>query len=1067
MRELAEFSTWHSGESTASAKRSAGFGTAEVIPNEGLTSSSSGKMPAMSLKATDPAIKAYHAELQVYADHDAAHEGATETAFSRLLAVTAKPHGWTLIPKKGFKVGGKHIVPDGTLQDGNFLRRGYWEAKDTDDDLEVEITKKRKKGYPIANTIFEDTQRAVLYQNGAEAERYDLTKPQAVADLLNRFFSHLEPEHDNFETAIDDFKGRVPELAQGLLGKIGEAHEGNPKFQQAFDGFYSLCQTALNPNIRREAVDEMLIQHLLTERLFRKIFHDEEFTRRNVIAAEVETVIAALVGKSFSRAEFLKSLDKFYKAIERAAETIDDFADKQHFLNTVYERFFQGYSVKTADTHGIVYTPQPIVDFMCASVEEVLKDEFGLSLGSEEVTILDPCAGTGNFLVNLLRRVSKKDLPDLYNGRLFANEVMLLPYYIAALNIEHAYGELKGEYEPFEGLCFVDTLDMVVSGQEALPGFSRGNAVRLEKQRDAKVTVVIGNPPYNVGQLNENDNNKNRKYEALDKSIKATYAKASAATSVSKLNDPYVKFFRWATHRLNGRDGVVCFVTNNSFVDQIAFDGMRKHLLADFTCVYHLHLEGNVRQNPKLSGTQYNVFGIQVGVGITIAVKSAKHADRRLLFYRIDKRLRRYEKLKWLTVHGTMGQVPWSPLIPDRKGNWLIPKNSRAFAKFIPVGSKDGKAALAGRAEVLFKEYTLGIATHRDSVVYGFNKRELGVRVELFAEAYNSEVDRFHRHGRKADPETFAWSKRVVWDRDLKRDVVRKNYAVFDAGRIRKSLYRPFAPRWLYFDRRLNAEIYSIEKFYPNAASESENRTIVLSDIGCRSAQPAALCSNGITDLHLCATLDGHQCFPFYAYDLDGTNRRENITDWALKQYREEYQSKKLTKWDIFHYVYGLLHHPGYRAKFGDNLKKSLPRIPFAPDFWAFADAGKKLADLHLNYEEHEPFDLKFVTTPGVPLSYRVEKMKLGADKTSLKVNESLTLAGIPPEVFEYRLGNRSALDWVIDQYRATEDSRSGIVSDPNREDDPEYIVKLVGRVVAVSVETVKLVKSLPVEFGG
>jgi predicted helicase len=337
----------------------------------------------------------------------AAHEGATETAFSRLLADTAKSIGWKLIPKQPMKVGSKTIFPDGTLRDAYNLSRGYWEAKDTGDDLAVEIKKKIVKKYPLTNTIFEDTQTAVLDQHNVRVtDEFDLTEPQLVADLLNAFFAYAEPNIEGFQQAVDEFKERVPELAEGLNKKIKDAHDKNKKFQTAFDGFFSLCQTALNPNIRRDAVDEMLVQHLLTERLFRKIFHDDEFTRRNVIASEVETVIDALVSKSFSRDDFLKSLDKFYKAIENAAETIEAFEDKQHFLNTVYERFFQGYSVKVADTHGIVYTPQPIVDFMCASVEEVLKKEFGLTLGSPEVTILD----SGNALSSSLLTV-RTDYP--------------------------------------------------------------------------------------------------------------------------------------------------------------------------------------------------------------------------------------------------------------------------------------------------------------------------------------------------------------------------------------------------------------------------------------------------------------------------------------------------------------------------------------------------------------------------------------------------------------------------------------------------------------------------------
>ena len=459
-------------------------------------------MTAHSIKPVHAAIKTYHAALKTYADHGAAHEGATETAFSRLLADTAKVVGWTLIPKQPMKVGGKTIYPDGTLRDPYNLPRGYWEAKDTSDDLEVEIKKKVAKKYPLTNIVFEDTRTAVLYQHNVRAGEFDLTLPQQVADLLTAFYSFAEPDIQGFQQAVDEFKERVPELAEGLNAKIKEAHEKNKKFQAAFDGFFGLCQTALNPNIRRDAVDEMLVQHLLTERLFRKIFHDDEFTRRNVIASEVETVIDALVSKSFSRDDFLKSLDKFYKAIENAAETIDAFEDKQHFLNTVYERFFQGYSVKVADTHGIVYTPQPIVDFMCASVEEVLKKEFGLTLGSPEVTILDPCTGTGNFVVNLLRRVPATELEKVYKERLFANEVMLLPYYIAALNIEHAYYERTGSYEAFEGLCFVDTLDL--AKDRMVPLFAERNLERVVRQQAAKITVIIGNPPYNTRQLDEN-----------------------------------------------------------------------------------------------------------------------------------------------------------------------------------------------------------------------------------------------------------------------------------------------------------------------------------------------------------------------------------------------------------------------------------------------------------------------------------------------------------------------------------------------------------------------------------
>jgi hypothetical protein len=369
-------------------------------------------MSAAAIKASHKAILAYYEQLHAYDAQSVGHELALKTAFQTLLAETAKPHHWNLVPELSLKVRGKTIRPDGTLRDDEWqLPRGFWEAKDTDDDLDAEIRKKIGRGYPLLNTIFEDTRQGVLFQNGTEVGRADLRNPDELADLLNRFYDHTERDYEGFEQAVTEFQERIPHLAKGLLAKIEAAHENIPKFQAAFDSLLELCRSALNPNIRVAAVDEMLVQHLLTERLFRTVFDNADFIKRNVIAAEIETVIEALVSKSFNRAEFLKSLDPFYKAIESAARTIEDFSEKQHFLNSVYERFFQGYSVKVADTHGIVYTPQAIVDFMCASVEEVLRTEFGRGLGSEGVHILDPCTGTGNFIVNLLRRIEPRDLP--------------------------------------------------------------------------------------------------------------------------------------------------------------------------------------------------------------------------------------------------------------------------------------------------------------------------------------------------------------------------------------------------------------------------------------------------------------------------------------------------------------------------------------------------------------------------------------------------------------------------------------------------------------------------------
>lgn len=1014
-----------------------------------------------TLKPAHSIVKNYYATLRELRSQDVEHELGLRRAFENLLAESARPRGWTLVGELSTESRGRTVIPDGTIRDRFNVPRGYWEAKDTRDDLEAEIRKKIERGYPTTNIIFEDTRQAVLYQDKREVLRVDLGKPEGLCDVVNRFHGHVEPEIETFEKAVAEFKDRVPNLGRGLKEIIEAAHNDNPAFREAFGQFLELCRKALNPSLSEAAVDEMLIQHLLTERLFRTVFSDSDFTRRNVIAAQVERVIDALVSQSFSRDDYLRTLDTFYAAIEGAARNLPDFSDKQHFLNTVYEQFFQGYSVKVADTHGIVYTPQPIVDFMCASVEEVLKAEFGLSLSSPEVVILDPCTGTGNFIVNLMRRVSKRDLPRVYKEQLFANEVMLLPYYIAALNIEHAYYELTGKYEPFEGLCFVDTLDLAEAKQAGFEFMTEKNTERVQREKRAKVTVVIGNPPYNMGQQNENDNNKNRVYKAIDKRIRETYARDSSATLKTKLYDPYVRFFRWAVDRVCDNSGIICFVSNNSFVDQQAFDGVQKHFLSDFESIYHVDLHGNVRKNPKLSGTTHNVFGIQVGVGITLAVTNRKGSRHRLHYCRVGEYLRREEKLRWLSGRCNVRSIEWEHTLED---HWLRDENAELFAAFLPVASRQAKASAVG-ADAIFRVYSPGVSTNRDAVVYDFHKARLEKRIRQFCEHYNAEVDRYRRAGRPARLDDFLDYSTIKWSRDLKQDLVRGVSARLSTSKFRVSLYRPFTTKHHYFADVLNDSPGLLRHFFPKGKAK-HNRIIVTSDLAYRSQQPNCLVSNRITDLHLCATVDGHQCFPFYTYNADGTNRRENITDWALDKFRSRYNDPSITKWDIFYYAYGVLHHPGYREKFADNLKRELPRIPLAPDFRSFSGAGQELARLHLGYEKLDPHPLEFIENPDRPLSYVVaDKMRLNKTKTELKVNPSLTLRGIPEKCFEYRLGNRSALDWVISQYRVTEHKRSGIKSDPNRPDDPEYIVRLVGQVIKVSLETVRIVQNLPAQY--
>ena len=1021
-------------------------------------------MPTLNLKPTHKPVKAYYESLDQFDRLRITHETAVRSAFQSLLESCGKQFGWTLIPEHPMSLNrNKRIVVDGALIDDFRLTHGYWEAKDIHDDLPTEVQHKFESGYPRDNILFQTPQRAILWQNDRQVLDADLTDPKQLIETLQTFFAHRPQEYAEWEDAVAQFKDIVPDIGNGLADLIQKERETNRRFTSAFADFLEKCRLSINPNLSEAAVEEMLIQHLLTERIFRTVFDNPDFTRRNVIANEIEKVIDALTSQSFSRHVFLESLDRFYVAIERTAETINDFSQKQHFLNTVYEQFFQGFSVNIADTHGIVYTPQPIVDFMVKSVEHILQTEFDRSLSDGGVHIIDPFVGTGNFIVRIMREIRKTALEYKYTSSLHCNEVMLLPYYIASMNIEHEFYEATGHYLPFDGICLVDTFELAESQQMAL--FTEKNAERVERQKETPMFVVIGNPPYNAGQINENDNNKNRKYVTMDARVRETYSQDSKASNKNALSDPYVKAIRWASDRI-GDGGVVAFVTNNGFLDGIAFDGMRKHLAEDFTKIYHIDLKGNARTSGERRRKEGgNVFDdqIRVGVGISFFIKKAepKSEATEVWIYSIDDYLKARDKQKILTRFGDYTNISMKQAAIDAKDTWLTEGLHAEFETFIPLGTKEAKSAKSETDDMIFKTYSRGIVTCRDAWAYNFNRNVLTENMRRTVQTYNAQIDRWQRREKRStnvDDFVSYNEKKISWSRDLKLDLKRGKRAEYAEYKVRDSLRRPFTKTHLFFDRILNEEVYVFPSIFPTPETEVENRAICLTAIGNKKAFHC-LMTQQVPDLHL--TGDS-QCFPFYTYDEDGNNRRENITDWALEQFRGYYEDDAITKWDIFHYVYGLLYHPDYRERYQANLKRELPRIPFTPEFWRFAKAGQRLSEIHVGYEDMPEYRLEFIETPDMPLDWRVEKMRFSKDKTQIVYNDFLTLDGIPPKALAYRLGNRSALEWIIDQYRVKEDKRSGIIKDPNREDDPQYIVKLIGKVITVSLETVKIVEGLP-----
>ena len=1021
-------------------------------------------MPTLNLKPSHKAIRDYYATLQQYAQHDITHEGAVSNPFAFLLDACAKQADATLVPQYPMRTpAGNRIVLDGVILDAYRIPFAYWEAKDMDDNLYRAVQEKRDAGYPFDNILFQNPQRGILYQNGEKVFDVDITEPTHLIAALQHLFAAPPAALENWHAAVAEFKEMVLALGRRLAELIDEQHETNPQFVTAFTDFYQQCRAAINPNLSVAAVEEMLIQHLLTERIFRTVFDNPDFTRRNIIAREIENVIEVLIRNAFSRDAFLKPLNPFYIAIENAATLCKDFSQKQQFLNTVYEQFFQGFSVEVADTHGIVYTPQPIVDFMVNSVAHILETEFDRSLSDTGVHIIDPFVGTGNFIVRLMQDIRATTLAEKYHNELHCNEILLLPYYIASLNIEHEFFQRTQTYRPFEGIALADTFELLEEQQARL--FTQENTERVDRQKAADMFVVIGNPPYNIHQANENDNNKNRKYQVMDALLRETYSQDSKATNKNALSDPYVKAILWASKRI-GKEGVVAVVTNNGFLDGIAFDGMRKHLAQDFTKIYHIDLKGNARTSGERRRKEGgNVFDdqIRVGVGISFFIKKAGATSEpaEVWIYSVDDYLKAREKQTLLTEFGNYTNVPMKQATIDAKHTWLTEDLHAEFHTFIPIGNRAAKRSKTGAVNVIFYTFGVGFQTSRDAWLYNFNKNTLIQNVKRTSDFYNTQVLKWKgipQNARNVDDFVEYDDTQIKWSSGLKRKLEQGQLAEYAESKLRVSLYRPFTKMNLCFDDTLNHRMSVFPNTFPTLETERENQVICVSGIGSNKSFQS-LMVDVIPDLHL--TGDS-RCFPFYIYDGDGSNRQENITDWALSEFQTHYGDDTITKWDIFHYTYGLLHHLDYREKYQANLKRDLPHIPFAKDFWGFAKAGAALADLHVTYESAPKYDkLQHIETPGIPIDWRVGKMKFSKDKTQLKYNDFLTLHGIPAEAFDYQLGNRSALEWVVDQYRVKTDKRSGIVNDPNRADQPQYIVDLIARIITVSLKTVDVVKNL------
>ena len=889
----------------------------------------------------------------------------------------------------------------------------------------------------------------------------------------------------------------IAEIAQTHITRITTIvnNAANTREAGAFKAFADELRDDLNDSITDEEVIEMLAQHLITRPVFDALFEGADFARHNPVSKAMQGVLDVLHEHHLDKEAV--TLNQFYQSVSMRASGIDTIEGKQRIVVELYDKFFRNAFPRMTERLGIVYTPVEVVDFIIHSVNDLLQQEFGQTLGSEAVHILDPFAGTGTFITRLLQSglIKPAELSYKYKHEIHANEIVLLAYYIAAINIEAVYHSLvSGDYVPFEGICLTDTFQMYES-KDMLDTLLPINSRRRKRQVALPIQVILGNPPYSAGQGSENDNAKNVAYPSLDQRIRETYAVHSAATLQKNLYDSYIRAIRWGSDRL-GEAGVMAYVTNAGWIDGNAMDGLRKSLVEEFASLYVFHLRGNQRTSGEISrkeGGKIFGGGSRAPIAITVLVKSPNaKVQGQIYFYDIGDYHNREDKLdmirKFGSIKGITEQGGWQTLVPDDHHDWLNQVNPD-FDRFLVLGNKEDKSATP-----MFTNYALGVSTNRDAWCYNASRDVMEHNIRSMIAFYHAERERYHQDPAHTalDVATFISSDttKISWSSALKQNLIKNKVLSFADGEVLISAYRPFQKQWLYYGRQLNDRVSQMPQIFPNATAE--NRVICVTGIGARSGF-SALMVDAIPNLH---TLDSGQCFPLKLYDKMDAGRdddlfvdqgnaryrvREGISDKALTHFQAAYPGETFSKEDLFYYLYGVLHSEDYRTRYRNNLMKQLPRLPAVTDvadFNAFQSAGRTLAELHLGYESVDPWPVTVNDGKGLPEGvapehlYRVKKMKYrgqgkNKDRSMVIYNPHITVTDIPLEAYDYIVNGKPAIQWVIERQVVKTDKASGLANDANRYaietmENPAYPLELLQRVIRVSMETIKVVKGLP-----
>jgi len=927
--------------------------------------------------------------------------------------------------------------------------------------------------------------RAIHLDNQDIARQLDLQ----FGELQNGIYARLV-EKVGDKMYWENWGKSIGDIAQKFMDRIELLIKENPNAHKYFEDFLAGLHKNINDSISEEDAVGMLAQHMITRPVFDALFAEYQFVNNNAVSRSMQDMIEVLESEGMEMDT--QVLEKFYISVKNNVTNIDNLEGKQTIIKNLYEKFFKGAFPKTVEKLGIVYTPVECVDFIIHSVEDILQSEFGTSLSNENVHILDPFTGTGTFITRLLQSgiIKKEDMLRKYKNEIHCNEIVLLAYYIADVNIESVFHEIMKpeQYENYDGICLTDTFQLNEHGDNDI--FSQlfpENSERLKKQKNAPVRVIIGNPPYSVGQKNAEDDAKNLKYPELDRRIAATYTASTQATNKNALYDSYIKAFRWASDRIakNKDGGIVAFISNGAWIDGVAQDGMRKCLKEEFTSIYVLNLRGNARTSGEQRRKEKdNVFGegTRTTITITILVKNPNKKDCTIIKYHdIGDYLTKKQKLDILENTHSISNIEWEELRPNNKHDWINQRDG-LFESLLPLFPE---TKFDSKAKSFFSPYSLGIVTAKDPYLYNFDSKSLKDIVKRMVDYYQKEQQRY-----TGNPNSFDFvrdSQNIIWTDSFMKSLKDGKPFIYDRDAFGIAIYRPFQKQFLCYKKEFIERTYQQTKLYP--VFNIDNLSICIPSIG-GTKDFSPIMTNVITDRGFNS---GTQCLPLYWYEENKNKqrslfdeqtgekyiRRDGITDWILKEVRSRYHASNITKEMIFYYVYGLLHSGDYRQRFAADLKKSLPRIPIVEnlnDFMDFYQYGKKLADLHLNYETVDPYPGVVVKgdrkATGAEEDYDYfhiwDKMRFKSkdDKSTIIYNGNITIENIPQKAYEYIVNGKSAIEWIVERYCVSRDKKSLIMNDCNdwgkEHHKPRYILDLLLSVINVSVQTVDIVKALP-----